>query len=193
MFSYFAARSFFLMFSACSLCSPIFLCVLAFLCSSHLLHVLLFFLLCVLSCIQKVSNFFYAFEHMSNSRLSFTHVLTLQILDFHSLMFSNFLYAFEEMLNIAASVLTVAFDASMSWCLCYVLHIWSRNLCQTCHTGHSVCTCVHSQCRHSHLSGEGADTAMASQHWKSTQPCQMSAERPCNNLTTMHCEYISRK
>ena len=102
MFSYFAACSFFLMFSVCSLCSPMFLCVLAFICSSHLLHVLLFFLLWVLSCIQEVSNVFYAFEHMSNSRLSFTHVLTLQILDFHSLIFSQTSSMLEQMRNIAA-------------------------------------------------------------------------------------------
>ena len=172
MFSYFAVRSFFLMFSACSLCSPIFLCVLAFLCSSHLLHVLLFFLLCVLSCIQKVSNFFLCF---------WAHVQ-------FSTFIQSFMWACSTLLHLFSQLLS-----THPWCLCYVLHIWSRNSCQTCHTGHSVCTCVHSQCRHSHLSGEGADTAMASQHWKSTQPCQMSAERQCNNLTTMQCEYFKTR
>ena len=135
VFSYFSVCSFVFVLSACSPCSPDF-CAVFFSCRHGL----------------NISNFLRASEHML-------------ILDFRSYEQAHHSCIYDDQaqhccIYDASTVLTIAFDAIAA----FMMSMWSRELCHTCHTGHTVCTCVHCQCLHIHMSCECADIDMTTQH-----------------------------
>ena len=154
MFSYFSVRSCVPLLITSSPCSPLFfaLCVVM-----HSKSLKLF--LCFWAHVQ-FSTFIHSCSHTSNSRLS------------------NFLSAFEHMLNIAASVLSIAFNTSMMSMLCSS-HLKSEIVSNVSHGSQCVHMCTQSmstqppfrwRCRHCNgITTLKVDTTMSNAGWKTMQ------------------------